>query len=392
MNRMSTTVLAARARFGPLIADSCVVGTSFLVAVAAILSSPRWTESPRWLVVVAGLLGTAVLIGRRRWPVLVTLLGIAVYLLSENPIALVAGLYTTAVRARDVWLVGTATLAAVGFATYDAISHGQVNPGSIVSGVVLTALIVAVGAYVGARRDLLASLRERAERAEAERELRADQARAAERGRIAREMHDVLAHKVSLIALHAGALEVNADAGPERVLEAASLIRTTAHQTLEELRDVLGVLRAEAAPDGDLAPPPATVADIARLVEASRAVGAAVELTVATPELPDAVARAVYRIVQEGLTNVHKHARGAATDVSVVGDDHSEVEVVVANRRPVAAEPFTGGLPGSGAGLAGLTERVRLLGGSLVAGPTGEGGWEVRASLPVPARAAVATP
>ena len=165
MNRMSTTVLAARARFGPLIADSCVVGTSFLVAVAAILSSPRWTESPRWLVVVAGLLGTAVLIGRRRWPVLVTLLGIAVYLLSENPIALVAGLYTTAVRARDVWLVGTATLAAVGFATYDAISHGQVNPGSIVSGVVLTALIVAVGAYVGARRDLLASLRERAERA-----------------------------------------------------------------------------------------------------------------------------------------------------------------------------------------------------------------------------------
>ena len=111
------------------------------------------------------------------------------------------------------------------------------------------------------------------------------------------------------------------------------------------------------------------IADVVFLLDVDS--GAAVELTVATPELPDAVARAVYRIVQEGLTNVHKHARGAATDVSVVGDDHSEVEVVVANRRPVAAEPFTGGLPGPNPNDAATDFFDLRYGGSLNAGGTG---------------------
>jgi signal transduction histidine kinase len=143
-------------------------------------------------------------------------------------------------------------------------------------------------------------------RAEAEQESRAEQARLAERARIAREMHDVLAHKVSLIAMHAGALEMQRVPDPEQVARTAGLIRTTAREAMEDLRDVLGVLRADTV---DLAPPPRRD-DIARVVDASRAAGVQAELRMDVDELPDGLARTAHRIVQEGLTNVHKHARG----------------------------------------------------------------------------------
>ncbi len=147
----------------------------------------------------------------------------------------------------------------------------------MITGVVGALFWALWGAYVGARRDLVASLRERAVRAEEERERRAEQARLAERARIAREMHDVLAHKVSLIALQAGGLEVNPGVGAERVQQTAGQIRSTAREALEELRGVLGVLRADrpapALPDGsELAPQPG-LAELTALVESSRAAG-----------------------------------------------------------------------------------------------------------------------
>jgi signal transduction histidine kinase len=192
-------------------------------------------------------------------------------------------------------------------------------------------------------------------------------------------MHDVLAHKVSLIALHAGGLEVTADPDPDRVHATAQLIGTTAREAMDDLREVLGVLRSGAAGDGsDLAPQPGA-ADIERVVEASRAAGVRTELTMTVPALPDTVARTAYRVVRESLTNVHKHARGAMTTVVITGDEARGVTVEVVNRRPVSTASL---LPGAGAGLLGLRERISLLGGSLEFGPCADGGWRVAAWLP----------
>ena len=154
------------------------------------------------------------------------------------------------------------------------------------------------GAYVGGRRDLLSSLQDRAERAEAERELRREPARLAERSRIAGEMQDVLAHKVSLIALQAGALEANADAGSAVVESSAVLIRTTAKQAMEDLREVLGVLRVSPGGD-DLAPQPDR-ADLDRLVQFSRTAGVRVSLTVSVPGPVPGPGRSRWRSDQDG--------------------------------------------------------------------------------------------
>jgi signal transduction histidine kinase len=368
-------------RIGPRTADVAFIGIQAMGAVAAVFSSPRWVPVPNLWVLVVGVVGTVALWWRRARPELVTVLGVAVFLLSGNPVVLIVGLYTTAVQRRDRVLIAVAAVAALGFAAQDFIDRDHFRPDVLLSGVPESLSVVAVGAYIGSRRDLVTGLRGRAEQAESERELRAEQARAAERARIAREMHDVLAHKVSLIALHAGALEVNADAGSAQVEASAAIIRSTAHQTLEELREVLGVLRPDAGPDGtDLAPPPTSEA-VGRLVAASRDAGLAVELEGDVPELPDAVARAVHRLVQEGLTNVHKHARGASTTVSVRGDEAAGVTVAVVNRPPVAPALIER-IPGSQSGLLGLAERVRLLGGSFTGGPEPDGGWALRAWLP----------
>jgi signal transduction histidine kinase len=198
-------------------------------------------------------------------------------------------------------------------------------------------------------------------------------------------MHDVLAHKVALIAMHAGALEVQAAPSPELVASSAGLIRITAREAIEDLRSVLGVLRADDGDGGDdgrgdaLAPLPRHD-DIARLVEASRRAGAPVELHLAVAPLPDPMARAVHRIVREALTNAHKHAPGAPVRVSVTGDEGRAVVVEVVNdrRSPDGAAL----LPGSGTGLLGLRERVAVFGGTLDAGPCPGGGWRLAACLP----------
>lgn len=231
------------------------------------------------------------------------------------------------------------------------------------------AAFVGWGALAAARTALIASLHERAHRAESEQGRRVAEARAAERARIAREMHDVLAHRLSLLATYAGALEYRPDHPPERLSQAAGVIRTSAHQALDELREVITILRDDPAddqPDGVGRPVPA-LADLPELVEESRAVGTPVEVRGALADeaaLPGQTGRTAYRVVQEALTNARKHAPGQPVCIALDGTPGARLEIDV--RNPLPREPAAApAMPGAGSGLVGLTERVRLAGGEL---------------------------
>jgi len=266
-----------------------------------------------------------------------------------------------------------------------------VYPGSeaylpqLLVGLLVTGVIIGWGLFVRAQRDLVRSLHERAGRLEAEQRLKVDQAREAERLRIAREMHDVLAHRVSLLSLHAGALEFRPDASPEEIAEAAGVIRATAHAALEDLRGVVGVLR-DGADNGAPEPPQPTLEQIPGLVEESRAAGMRVRAQIEPPAeaLPAAVGRTAYRVVQEGLTNARKHAPGAAVDVAVSARERDGLVVEVVSRRPVGVAVVAAGdrMPGAGTGLIGLAERVALAGGELRHGPDAAGDFVLRATIP----------
>ena len=363
---------------GPRVRDVLAVVGCLLFAAGQL--SALQGEQSWWAVgfqIAVAVVSSGLLWWRRRAPVLVTLAGVAAYVATGQSAPVAVALMTTAVRRRDRVLLGLTALAYVTYAVRSAVVEGTGLAGAFF-GVFLFGSIVAGGAYVGARRDLVATLWERAERAEAERELRVDQVRLGERTRIAREMHDVLAHKMSLVALHAGALEVNPDVGPAQVERTAALVRGTAREALEDLRRVLGVLRSDAG-DAVLTPQPGLEA-VEALVTSSRAAGVPVELQVEVAgAAPDLTGRTAYRVVQEALTNVHKHARGAATCVRLVGGPGRGLEVEVTNRPPVSPESL---LPGAGLGLVGLAERVSLAGGSLSFGPHPDGGWRVAAWMP----------
>ncbi|MEU2348760.1 histidine kinase [Modestobacter sp. NPDC049651] len=247
-------------------------------------------------------------------------------------------------------------------------------------GAVLVLLPGAFGIYRRTRVLLLAALRDRAEKAEAERELLARDAVLTERTRIAREMHDAVGHRVSLMVLQAGAIELAA-ADRDRVEQLAGQVQTAGRQALDELRQMVGVLRAEDADDAAPLGPQPGLGDLARLVAEARDAGLAVELT-GPPEggapIDPAVGRAAYRIVQEGLTNAAKHAPGAGVRVAL---ERRPAGLVVRVTNGPASAPADGA-PSGGYGLVGLAERVRTLGGRLTTGPRLDGGFEVEAVLP----------
>jgi len=253
---------------------------------------------------------------------------------------------------------------------------------SIIFGFLIVGIVVAVGYSMGSQRSLLESLRDRADTAEREQQARVAQAQAAERTRIAREMHDVLAHRISLVAMHAGALSYRTDLTPEEQTTAARTIEENAHRALHDLRDVLGVLRDPTQPtDGDPERPQPVISDIARLVEEERASGMRVSLDDALEgEPPDNRARTAYRIVQEALTNARKHASGTSVTVTLSGSPEDGLTAIVRNAAPVGAPRST--LPDSGLGLIGLDERVGLAGGHLRHGPDASGGYVVEAWIP----------
>jgi signal transduction histidine kinase len=228
------------------------------------------------------------------------------------------------------------------------------------------------GLFARTQRNLLQSSHERARQLEAEQRAHVEQAREAERRRIASEMHDVLAHRLSLLSVHAGALEFHPDAPPEEIAEAAGVIRSTAHEALRDLREVIGVLREG---DGGVDPPQPTLDAIPALIEESRAAGMRVKARIEAADADALHGRTAYRVVQEGLTNARKHAPAAAVEVTVAGEEPLVVEVV--SRR--AAGGAT--MPGAGTGLIGLAERVELVGGTLEHGPNERGDFVLRATL-----------
>ncbi|MEV7988890.1 histidine kinase [Micromonospora sp. NPDC085948] len=347
-----------------------------------------------WMTVADALIGLVccgLLWVRRRWPLrlLVATTPLTMFSLAAA-IPLLILFFTVVVHRRTAIAMA---VTAAGLVTNLVFSWLRPDPAwpywaTASWGVVFSFAVLAWGMFVRARRQLVVSLRERAERAEAEQQLRVSQARHLERTRIAREMHDVLAHRISLLSLHAGALEFRPDAPPDEVARAAGVIRGSAHAALQDLREVIGVLRAAGSTDGDAPEPPQpTLADLPALIAESRSAGVRVNVSDTVDrvgEVPSALGRAAYRIVQEGLTNARKHAAGAAVTVDVAGGPGAGLTVAIGNRWPVGAPPG-GTLPGAGTGLVGISERVTLAGGRLAYGRDDAGDFRLAAWLPWPA-------
>jgi signal transduction histidine kinase len=385
-------------------ADSALFG--FAAALGGLALGYLWHshgEVLDALDLASGVVACLALWWRRGYPVAVTLVAFGAAWFS--PLALGAALVaigTAASRARGRALLLVALLAMLGSVVFPLVNPAA---GEILKigfpAFLLTVIAFGWGLYTRARRELVASLRERAARLEADQQHSAEQAREAERRRIAREMHDVLAHRLSLLSVHAGALEFRPDAPPGEIAQAAAVIRASAAAALRELRQVITVLRE----DSDVAagPPQPELAQLRALLEESRAAGMTLrqhlDLTEAEP-LPAAAQRAAYRVVQEGLTNARKHAPGAIVDVTVTGTARAGLVAEIVSRRTPGAPPSVAAPqarrapagpaaaaasvppPRPGAGLIGLAERLALVGGELAHGTNAKGDFVLRATIP----------
>jgi signal transduction histidine kinase len=313
---------------------------------------------------------------RRRWPIQLAVLAAVVSAFSEA--SGVAALILTMTVAIYLQFRVTLTLLAVN--VLSVVAYALIRQKSepllatLITATVLYLAVVGWGLFIRSRRQLVQTLTDRADRAETVAKLQAQQAQMRAREEIAREMHDVLGHRLSLLSVHAGALAYRPDATTEEVAGAAETIRASAHQALQDLREVIGVLRA---PVGEL-PQPA-FADLPVLVGDSRDAGVPVELEFDAPgNPPDHVGRTAYRIVQEGLTNALRHAPGRPVRIRVIGAPGNGLDIEVSNPAPAKR-------PGDGQGLIGLSERAQLVDGRLVHGRTPEGEFRLAAWLPWPA-------
>jgi signal transduction histidine kinase len=347
-------------------------------AIAAATLATTWELHPPWLRVVAIVVGIGTIVSlrwRRTHPAAVGIgvTAVSTVIITASGANLVAT-FNTAIRARGPALALVAGLTIAWSFTNPLLYPDKDYWQDVGASLLLTGVAIGWGLFVRARRALVQSLNEQADRA-------GDEARAAERRRIAREMHDVLAHRLSLLAVHANALEFRSDASAEEVAEAAGVIGGSARAALEELRGVIGVLREDGG-ESLTEPPQPTIADLAALVEESRAAGmritARIELGDARPTA--SVGRTAYRIAQEGLTNARKHAPGAAVTLTVQAPDGG-LRIEVRSLAPVAV-PSASRLPGAGTGLIGLAERVTLAGGELESGVDPAGAFVLRARLP----------
>ncbi|MFX0539632.1 sensor histidine kinase [Ornithinimicrobium sp. Y1847] len=349
-----------------------------------------------FLDLILGQVAVGLVLFRRRWPVPIAIVVGALCLVSSFalPASLLAIISLATLRhvpslavvigfnllvdvAHHLWIapiLGTEDEVVVqGTVMADGLAGLGVNTGFVI---LVYAIAILIGWNIGSRRELVASWRSQAEVAVREQSARVAQAQLAERARIAREMHDVLAHRLSLVAMHAGVLAHRDDLPAEERRQAAEVVRSGAHQALEELREVLGVLRADddgphQAADASVEAPQPGLSGIPSLVAEVTSSGQEVRL-VAEPELwarsvslPTSTGRHVYRVVQEALTNGRRHAQGRPVTVELDGRPGTGLSLVVSN--PVAAVE-EGAVPSGGRGLTGMAERVQLAGGRFEAG------------------------
>ena len=375
-------------RFSPRLLDRLLCLAFLAMFIVDLASTPDW-RGPAWLniLLLAGFVPIPLL--RRTHPLAAIGLwgGVIVVMAAflTNPYGLTGAfiglfVYPYAVGAyvegRRAWLAVPVTY---GVMTAMTLANDEFIWGDIFFPGTFGVMFFLGGRAVRSRSRLTAELHEAALRATEEREAAAVRAMADERRRIAREMHDVVAHSVSMMVIQAGGARRILDRDPARAEEAGALIERTGREALREMRTLLGLLHAEDE-HAEYAPQP-SLRDIGALVERARVAGLPVELTVegARRELPAGIDLAAYRVVQEALTNVVKHGGGAETDVRVRYQADA-VEVTVADR---GGGTITTRLDGSGHGLAGMRERVRVYGGELHAGRRRGGGFEGRALLPV---------
>jgi signal transduction histidine kinase len=358
----------------PWMTDTVVVAVA-----AADLWYSYWWPVLTWQMVLTAL-GVLALFARRRWPLAVFALTLPSAWLIGNSAAALIALFTFAAVSHRKWLVATCALVLATCMIWPVDTQlGDIEIDSWWLAYIAYALAPAaaaafLGQFVQARRELSARLEEITEAREHEQLMATQKILAEERAQLAREMHDVVSHQVSLIAVRAGALQVStADAEAK---EAAGTIRRLSVRTLDELRHMVNVLRAGGSGPTDLAPQP-TLAQLADLVA-----GSGIEATLQIgphPELGAPAERAVYRTVQESLTNVRKHAPGASAQVALRHED-GRVTVTITSTAPTRP---TVPLPSSRHGLLGLQQRAALLGGTLTWGATPGGGWRNTLTLPV---------
>ncbi|MFE5094441.1 sensor histidine kinase [Streptomyces sp. NPDC056638] len=404
MTTLGTGVLRIRywLRDHPLALDTAL---ALAVLVAMIIGSfvrpgapngPTFgTRRPEASGAVLMVLGAVALIWRRRRPmaVLAATAGLTVVELvrSDPPapvvMSTVIALYTVAARTDrpTTWRVGLLTMAALTAAAMlfgAAPWYSQENFGVFA----WTGMAGAVGDAVRSRRAFVDAIRERAERAERTRDEEARRRVAEERLRIARDLHDVVAHHIALVNVQAGVAAHVMDKRPDQAKEALAHVREASRSALNELRATVGLLRQSGDPEAPTEPAPG-LAVLDELVDTVRRAGLPVEVacTDRRPPLPAAVDLAAYRVIQEALTNVRKHAGpGAKAEVSVVRVGSTAEVTVIDNGSGGGDRNGDGG----GHGLLGMRERVTALGGSLTAGPRYGGGFRVHAILPVKARTA----
>jgi signal transduction histidine kinase len=323
---------------------------------------------------------------RRRFPVTIALALNVVSAVSGSlagPATLALVSLATRRQLRELIPVGLLSLGAgLAFVRIDPSSGTEPWQLTIPLVVAIVAITIGWGMYIGSRRELLARLRERAETTESEQAARLAQARTAERTRIAREMHDVLAHRISMVTMHAGALSYRDDLTPEQVRETAGIIQENSHQALTELRQVLGVLREDPG-DADPERPQPSAHDLTALIEDARASGMNVVSDLGPVEaVPDMLGRTAFRVVQEGLTNARKHAPDTLASVRLSGEPGDGLSIEVRNPLRIGA-PLD--IPSSGLGLVGLAERAALVGGRLRHGVTPDHEFTLNVWLPWPA-------
>lgn len=355
------------------------VASDVLALVVAVLDV--WLvfpeDAPTYSIVLSTVACAAMVI-RRRWPFLALLVTIPGFLVGWSQLAAMIALGALAKRRLWTWptMVGAALVFLARFVVWPlddfaALSWRELSRHAIY-GVIVAGMPTAIGLLISARQELSARIAQLAASRNREHLLQAETVRAAERARLAREMHDVVSHQVTLIAMQAGALQVGTE--DDKTRQVATTIRELSTQTLEELRGLVGVLRSGAGEEGGL-PGLDEVANLVRDTD--------IEVTVSTDRLPEQlplpVSQAAFRTIQEALTNVRKHAVGASASVRV-GTRQQSLVVEVRNSRP-RRQPSD--LPSGGHGLLGLRERAGLLGGTFHAGPTADGGFRVVAEYPL---------